>query len=358
MKPDKIIELLKGIIHPEHGKNIVELDMIESINVTDNDIKFTIALKKSHDPFANKIKRAAIDVIGNEFPDSKNNISIILKEPSTKKIAPKKEEGLSQNNNIRNIIAISSCKGGVGKSTVTANLAVTLAQSGYSVGIMDSDVYGPSMPKIFGIEDYKPTSTGDEDNALIIPAERYGVKIQSVGFFIKPNDALIWRGPMATSTLKQLIHQTLWGDLDYLLIDLPPGTGDIHLTVIAEMKIDGAVIVSTPQDLAIADVVRGIEMFRSKHVNVNILGLIENMSWFTPTELPDNKYYIFGKDGCKNLAKEVGIPLLAQVPVIASTDQDNNKATIGVLDNLIMYKLFFDMSQNIIGQLARQKEVE
>ena len=358
MKPDKIIELLKGIIHPEHGKNVVELDMIESISVTDNDIKFTIALKKAHDPFANKIKRAAIDVIGNEFPDSKNNISIILKEPSTKKITPKKEEGLSQNNNIRNIIAISSCKGGVGKSTVTANLAVTLAQSGYSVGIMDSDVYGPSMPKIFGIEDYKPTSTGDEDNALIIPAERYGVKIQSVGFFIKPNDALIWRGPMATSTLKQLIHQTLWGDLDYLLIDLPPGTGDIHLTVIAEMKIDGAVIVSTPQDLAIADVVRGIEMFRSKHVNVNILGLIENMSWFTPTELPENKYYIFGKDGCKNLAKEVGIPLLAQVPVIASTDQDNNKATIGVLDNLIMYKLFFDMSQNIIGQLARQKEVE
>ncbi len=358
MEINEITDILKGVIHPEHNKNIVELDMIESVDISDNEIKLTIALKKARDPFANKIKRAAIDLIGNKFPDLKNNVIVLMKEPAPKKVVQQKSEGLNKNNNIRNIIAISSCKGGVGKSTVTANLATTLSQSGYSVGIMDADIYGPSMPKMFGVESHMPQSTGEGDDSFIIPAERYGVKIQSIGFFIKPNDALIWRGPMATNTLKQLIHQTQWGELDYLLIDLPPGTGDIHLTIIAETKIDGAIIVSTPQDLAIADVVRGIEMFRSKHVNIGILGLVENMSWFSPAELPENKYYIFGKDGCKNLAQEMELPLLAQIPVIASANQDNSKAAIDVLENQTVYKYYHDMSQRIIEQLAKQKKTK
>ena len=351
MEHNEIIELLKSVVHPEYGNNLVDLGMIENIKATETDISFTIALKKANDPFATKLKRHAVDVVGNAYPQIKNNVNVILKEPAPKSIDKKKASKPVEHKSIKNIIAVSSCKGGVGKSTVTANLAVTLAQSGYSVGILDADVYGPSMPKMFGVMDYVPISTSDKDNAMIIPAERYGVKIQSIGFFIKPNDALVWRGPMATNTLKQLIHQTQWGELDYLLIDLPPGTGDIHLTIISELKIDAAVIVSTPQQLAIADVVRGIEMLRSPHVNIKILGLIENMSWFTPKELPENKYYIFGKDGCKQLAKECELPLLAQIPIIAGASENIDNGAIEVLNNNTVYKYFYDMSQEILKSL-------
>jgi len=217
---------------------------------------------------------------------------------------------------VKNIIAIASGKGGVGKSTVAANLAVALAQSGASVGLIDADVYGPSVPKMFGVEGRRPSAHTAEGVEWIIPVEKYGVKLLSVGFFIKPEDAVIWRGPMATSALKQLITQGDWGTLDYLLIDLPPGTGDVHLTMVQEVPVTGVVIVSTPQDVALADVIKGINMFTGEKINVPVLGLVENMAWFTPEELPDNKYYIFGKEGCKKLADKMQIPLLGQVPIV------------------------------------------
>lgn len=350
MKSENILELLNKVIHPEYSKSIVELGMVESLSVSQEEIKFVLALKKARDPFANKLKRHAMDTIGNAYPKIKDSISIIIKEPVAKK-PEKKATSTLDKSSIKNIIAISSCKGGVGKSTVTANLAATLAISGYSVGIIDADIYGPSMPKIFGLEDYVPQSDSDDKDALIVPAERHGVKVMSIGYFIKPTDALAWRGPMATNAMKQLIHQTKWGELDFLLIDLPPGTGDIHLTILSEVKIDGGVIVSTPQELAIIDVVRGIELFRSEHVKIPILGLIENMSWFTPKELPDNKYYIFGKEGCKKLAEQMNIPLLAQIPIIAAANDNKEKGAIEVLHNNTIHKLFFEMSQKIIQQL-------
>lgn len=351
MDTKKITDLLKQVIHPEYSKNIIDLKMVEKISITQNNIEITIDFKRPRDPFANKIKRHIADIIGNEFPEIKNNINVLTKEP-TQKTEDLKQKNSLEKNNIKKIIAISSCKGGVGKSTVTANLAVTLAQSGYNVGIIDTDVYGPSIPKIFGVEHYTPKSNNDNKNALITPAERYGVKVQSIGFFIKETDALAWRGPMATNALKQLIHQTDWGELDFLLIDLPPGTGDIHLTVLSEMKVDGAIIVSTPQELSIADVIRGIELFRSPSVNINIIGMVENMAWFTPAELPNNKYYIFGKDACKKLSEDTNIPLLAQIPIIADiNDEKAFKGAINVLDNTEIYKVFYKIAEKIIAQL-------
>lgn len=248
------------------------------------------------------------------------------------------------------IIAISSCKGGVGKSTTTANIAVTLAQMGYRVGLLDADIYGPSIPKMFGLEDYRPASHKTMDGKdMILPAEKYGVKINSIGFYIAPTDALVWRGAMATNALKQLINQTLWGELDYLLIDLPPGTGDVHLTILGELKLDGAIIVSTPQKIALADVVRGIEMFRSEKINVPIIGLIENMSWFTPEELPNNRYYIFGKDGCVELAKTYNLPLIGQIPIIQSIRESCDKGIPQSLTNETSRKKYEEVANAIIN---------
>ncbi len=229
-----------------------------------------------------------------------------------------KPEQPSGTKEIGKVIAIASGKGGVGKSTVTANLAATLRDMGYRVGILDADIYGPSQPKMFGVEGYEPQALMRGEHQYLIPAEAQGIKISSIGFFIQPGDALVWRGPMASGTLKQLIHQTLWEKLDYLLIDLPPGTGDVHLSIAAELKIDGAVIVSTPQQVALADVRRGIKMFRSKGIEIPVLGIIENMAWFTPAELPSNRYYIFGQGGARNLARTEGIEFLGEIPIVQS----------------------------------------
>lgn len=217
---------------------------------------------------------------------------------------------------VKNILAVASGKGGVGKSTVAVNLAVALAKQGSRVGLIDADVYGPSVPKMFHVEDQRPAAKTEDGVEWISPIEKYGVKLLSVGLFIKPEDAVVWRGPMATSALKQLITQGDWGELDYLLIDLPPGTGDVHLTMVQEVPVTGVLIVSTPQDVALADVVKGINMFKGDKINVPVLGIIENMSWFTPEELPDNKYYIFGKEGCKKLSEKMGIPLLGEIPLV------------------------------------------
>ena len=219
---------------------------------------------------------------------------------------------------IGKVLAVASGKGGVGKSTVTANLALTLRNMGYRVGILDADIYGPSQPKMFGVEGYLPDAVQEEGTDRIVPAESMDIRLMSIGFFIKPTDALLWRGAMAVSALKQMIHQTKWGTLDFLLADLPPGTGDVHLSIIGELKIDAAVIVSTPQQVAVADVVRGVEMFRNENVNIPVAGVIENMAWFTPEELPENRYYIFGKGGARRYAEENGVDFLGEIPIVQS----------------------------------------
>ena len=312
---EKLEELLRSIIHPETERNIVDSGFVDRADLGDDgSVAITLRFQKARDPFAQKIKRQVEELMERSFPESK--IMVIIREAAPK---PRRQENPSTTTDICRVIAVASGKGGVGKSTVTANLAVALRQRGYNVGIVDADIYGPSQTKMFGVEGYVPDAERDENgNDFIIPAQSYGIKIMSIGFFIRPTDALMWRGGMAVNALHQLIHQTRWGKLDYLLVDLPPGTGDIHLSIINELKISGAVIVSTPQQIAVADVVRGVEMFRHQQVNIPVLGIVENMAWFTPEELPNNKYYIFGKGGAKRYAEQVGVDLLGEVPIIQS----------------------------------------
>ena len=249
------------------------------------------------------------------------------------------------------VIGIVSGKGGVGKSTVTANLALTLSNMGYRVGVLDADIYGPSQHKMFGVEDYLPDAVQEDGQDYIVPAVSMDIELMSIGFFIQPNDALMWRGAMATSALKQLLHQTMWGGLDFLLIDMPPGTGDIHLTMISEIKLDGAVIVSTPQQIAVADVVRGVEMFRHEQVNVPVLGIIENMAWFTPKELPDNKYYIFGKGGARAYAEEVGVPFLGDIPIVQSIMEGSESGQPSVGVDAEVERYYREIAQKIVASL-------
>ncbi|MBR5822393.1 MAG: Mrp/NBP35 family ATP-binding protein [Alistipes sp.] len=312
---EKLEELLRSIIHPETERNIVDSGFVDRADLgEDGSVAITLRFQKARDPFAQKIKRQVEELMERSFPEAKT--MVIIREAAPK---PRRQENPTTTTDICRVIAIASGKGGVGKSTVTANLAVALRQRGYNVGIVDADIYGPSQTKMFGVEGYVPDAERDENgNDFIIPAQSYGIKIMSIGFFIRPTDALMWRGGMAVNALHQLIHQTRWGKLDYLLVDLPPGTGDIHLSIINELKISGAVIVSTPQQIAVADVVRGVEMFRHQQVNIPVLGIVENMAWFTPEELPDNKYYIFGKGGAKRYAEQVGVDLLGEVPIIQS----------------------------------------
>jgi ATP-binding protein involved in chromosome partitioning len=312
---EQLEALLRQIIHPETEQNIVDSGFLDRADMgEDGSIAITLRFQKARDPFAQKIKRQVEELMAASFPE--NKVMVIIREAAPK---PRRQENVTTTTDICRVIAVASGKGGVGKSTVTANLAVALRQRGYNVGILDADIYGPSQTKMFGCESYVPDAERDDmGHDYIIPSQSLGIKIMSIGFFIKPTDALMWRGGMAVNALHQLIHQTRWGKLDYLLVDLPPGTGDIHLSIINELKISGAVIVSTPQAVAVADVVRGVEMFRYPHVNIPVLGVVENMAWFTPEELPNNRYYLFGKGGAARYAEEAGIELLGQVPIIQS----------------------------------------
>jgi ATP-binding protein involved in chromosome partitioning len=250
---------------------------------------------------------------------------------------------------VKNIVAVSSGKGGVGKSTVSANLAIALARLGYKVGLLDTDIFGPSMPKMFGVEDARPYLVEKDGRQLIEPVEKYGVKLLSIGFFVNPDTATLWRGGMATAALKQLIADANWGDLDYFILDTPPGTSDIHLTLLQTLALTGAIIVSTPQAVALADARKGIDMYRNDKVNVPILGLVENMAYFTPAELPNNKYYIFGKDGCKKLAKEMGCPLLAQIPLVQSICESGDEGVpAAVKYDTITGQAFLSLAQAVV----------
>lgn len=326
MTEQEALDLLKGVKHPEQDKDIVSLGMVENLTIdsTTGAVRFTLKLTKPRDPMAGSVRRAAEAILAQATGVAP---TIVVAEPLPPDSKTAKQQTMREKSSIDGVgqvIAVASGKGGVGKSTVTANLAVALATAGYRVGVLDADIYGPSMPKMFGVEEYKPVAEVAEDGSdleYIVPVEAYGVKVMSIGFFISGEDALVWRGPMATNALRQLLHQTAWGELDFLLIDLPPGTGDLHLTIVGELKLSGAVIVSTPQEVALADVVRGIAMFRNEHVRVPIRGIVENMAWFTPAELPQNKYYIFGPAGAENgrvanLAREQGVPFLGSIPLV------------------------------------------
>ncbi len=310
LKKEQVLEALKRVIHPESRKNIVELGMVENLVVEGKSVMFALKFNRPNDPFIQSMKKSCVSAIQTQLGEDveiKGNIGTIVPE---RKEAPKVLP------EVKNIIAVASGKGGVGKSTVAVNLAVGLMNAGYKVGLLDADVYGPSIPKMFNIENEKPSARVEDNIEWIQPIEKHGMKILSVGFFVKPEDALVWRGPMATSALKQLITQGDWGALDYLILDLPPGTGDVHLTIVQEVPVTGAIIVTTPQEVALADVIKGISMFTGEKINVPVLGIIENMSWFTPEELPNNKYYLFGKEGGKNMAAELGIELLGQIPIV------------------------------------------
>lgn len=311
---NEIKRLLGTVVHPETGEDIVSSGFIEHLAATAEKKTVVLRFPKARDPFAVKIKKQVETLLKEHFPQSE--ILVVIKEGGQ---PPRPEPKLaSSTGSIARVIAVASGKGGVGKSTVTANLAIALRNRGFRVGILDADIYGPSQPKMFGVEGYLPDAVREEDQDRIVPAESMDIKLMSIGFFIKPTDALLWRGAMAVNALKQMIHQTRWGTLDFLLLDLPPGTGDIHLSIIGELKIDSAVIVSTPQQIAVADVIRGVEMFRNPNVGIPVAGIIENMAWFTPEELPDNRYYLFGKGGARRFAAENGVDFLGEIPIVQS----------------------------------------
>ena len=345
---EKVKSSLRGIIHPETQQNIVDSGVVEQVTAREDKITVVLCFPKSRDPFAVRIKSLVEQTLREQFPAAAESITVVIKEGTPRAPQPKRE---STTTKVGKIIAVASGKGGVGKSTVTANLALTLRNMGFRVGVLDADIYGPSQPKMFGREGYLPDAVQEDGQDYIVPAQSMDIELMSIGFFIQPNDALMWRGAMATSALKQLLHQTMWGGLDFLLIDMPPGTGDIHLTMISEIKLDGAVIVSTPQQIAVADVVRGVEMFRHEQVNVPVLGIVENMAWFTPKELPDNKYYIFGKGGARGYAEQVGVPFLGEIPIVQSIMEGAESGTPSVGVDADVERYYREIAQKIVASV-------
>lgn len=327
VQKEKILEVLGRINHPGTKRDIVSMGMIHEVTYREGDLWIGLAFDKPNDPFIQSLRKACRRAINHAFGED------TLKEGHIQILVPESAPKPDPLSGVKNIVAIASGKGGVGKSTIAANLAVALAGQGKRVGLIDADVYGPSIPKMFHVEDQKPVAHTDDGVEWIIPIEKYGVKLLSVGLFVRPEDAVIWRGPMATGALKQLISQGDWGELDYLLIDLPPGTGDVHLTMVQEVPVTGVLIVSTPQEVALADVIKGINMFAGEKINVPVLGIIENMSWFTPEELPANRYYIFGEEGCKKLAEKMGIPLLGQIPIVQGIRESGDSGEPVALDS-------------------------
>ena len=350
--PKLITDALATVVYPGTKKNLVESEMVaDNLHIDGMKVEFSLIFPRETDPFLKSTLKAAEAAI--HYHVSKEVEVTITTEF---KSAPRPEVGklLPQ---VKNIIAVSSGKGGVGKSTVSANLAIALARLGYKVGLLDTDIFGPSMPKMFDVEDERPYAVEKDGRQLIEPIEKYGVKLLSIGFFVNKTTATLWRGGMATSALKQLIADSDWGDLDYFILDTPPGTSDIHLTLLQTLAITGAVIVSTPQSVALADARKGIDMYTNDKVNVPILGLIENMAWFTPAELPENKYYIFGKDGCKNLAQEMNIPLLAQIPLVQSICENGDAGKPSALDeNSITGQAFLSLAQSVVTVVNRRNK--
>ncbi len=349
--PQLILDALANVRYPGTGKDIISSGMVaDDIRIDGNKVSFSIIFDKPTDPFMKSLIKSAetaITTFIGDFVDIKGNISAIVRNPRPEKPA-------NPLPGVKNIIGVSSGKGGVGKSTIAANLAVALAQLGYKVGLLDADIFGPSVPKMFGVEDAKLYMETVDGRDLIIPIEKYGVKLLSIGFLVDPEKAVLWRGGMASNALKQLITEANWGDLDYFVIDMPPGTSDIHLTLVQTLAITGAIVVSTPQEVALADARKGISMFQSKEVNVPLLGLVENMSWFTPAAHPDEQYFIFGKDGGKKLAERLGVELLGQVPLVATICRGGDDGMPVVLQNSISGASFMQLARNVVDSIDRR----
>ncbi len=339
------MDALSQVRYPGNGKNLVENEMVEDdIRIDGRKVTFSLIFEKENDPFMRSVVKAAeAAILTFVAPDVEIKGNIAVKYRVANRTT--RQNPLPQ---VKNIIAVSSGKGGVGKSTVASNLAVALAQAGYKVGLLDADIFGPSAPKMFDIEDEQVYAEEIDGHSYIIPIEKYGVKILSIGFFVRKDDAVLWRGGMASNALKQLITDAAWGELDYFVLDLPPGTSDIHLTLVQTLAITGAIVVTTPQEVALADARKGISMFTGDKVNVPILGLVENMSWFTPAELPNNRYYIFGKEGGKRLAEEMHVELLGQIPLVQSICDGGDAGRPVALDETITGEAFRALAQAVV----------
>lgn len=346
--PNLILEALSTVRYPGNGKSITELGMVaDNIRIEDQKVSFSLIFPKNPDPFMKSLMKSAEAAIHTQIsPEVEVTVT-----PEFATSAPERKPALPQ---VKNIIGISSGKGGVGKSTVASNLAVALAREGYKVGLLDADIFGPSVPKMFGIED-EPLYMHDVDGRqLIIPIERYGVKLLSIGLLVDKNSPVLWRGSMASNALRQLIEEADWGELDYFLIDMPPGTSDIHLTLVQTLAITGVVVVSTPQEVALADARKGIAMFTSDKVNVPVLGLVENMAWFTPETHPDERYYIFGREGAVRLAKEMGVEILARIPIVGSIcDSGDGGEPIALRDDAAGHA-FVHLAHEVIDAVERR----
>ena len=348
MTNEDIVKALGNVQEPDLGKDIVTLDMVKDINIEGNYVSFTVVLTTPACPLKDLIKNNCIKAIKSlvnkdAVVDLKFISNTTTKRSDPGSILPK----------VKNIIAVVSGKGGVGKSTVAANLALALAQGGAKVGLMDADIYGPSVPIMFGVRGERPMMIEIGDKGMIAPLERYGIKLISIGLLVDEKNAVVWRGPMASSAIRQFVTDVYWGDLDYLVIDMPPGTGDIHLTLVQTVPVTGAVIVTTPQDVALADAKKAIAMFGQAQINVPIIGLVENMSYFTPAELPNNKYYIFGKEGGKRLADEYDIPLLGQIPIVQSIREGGDEGVPAMAGNdEITKKAFHHFAADVVRSVS------
>ena len=350
--PKLIMDALATVTYPGTKKNLVESGMVaDQPSIDGMKVKVVLEFPRDTDPFLKSTVKAAEAAI--HYHVSKDVEVEIQTEFKSK---PRPEAG-KMLPGVKNIVAVSSGKGGVGKSTVSANLAISLARLGYRVGLLDADIFGPSMPKMFNVEDARPYAVHVDGRDLIEPIEQYGVRLLSIGFFVNPDTATLWRGGMASNALKQLIGDANWGELDYLILDTPPGTSDIHLTLLLTLAITGAVIVSTPQQVALADARKGVDMYRIEKVNVPILGLVENMAWFTPKELPENKYYIFGKEGCKQLATELNVPLLAQIPLVQGICESGDEGKPAALSADSMTGIaFLNLAQAVVTVVNRRNK--
>jgi ATP-binding protein involved in chromosome partitioning len=348
MTTEDILKALSNVQEPDLGKDIVSLDMVKDISIEGNHVSFTVVLTTPACPLKDIIKNDCIKSI-------KANISseATVNVKFTSNTTTKRQDTGSVLPKVKNIIAVVSGKGGVGKSTIAANLALALSQSGAKVGLMDADIYGPSVPIMFGVRGERPLMIEIEGKGKIAPLERYGIKLLSIGLLVDEKNAVVWRGPMASSAIRQFVTDVYWDDLDYLVIDMPPGTGDIHLTLVQTVPVTGAVVVTTPQDVALADAKKAIAMFGQAQINVPIIGLVENMSYFTPAELPHNRYYIFGKDGGKNLAEEYDIPFLGQIPLVQSIREGGDEGVpIMMTDDELTKKPFQEFSDNVARSVS------
>ena len=347
-----ILEVLKTITVPGEGQNMVESGAVTNVNIFGDEVILDLTINNPSLQARKKTEVEILKVIHDQVyakAKIKVNIKVNAEKKDTQTIKGKPIPG------IINIVAVASGKGGVGKSTVTANLAVSLAKMGFKVGVLDADIYGPSMPIMLDVVNERPLAINVEGKSKMQPVENYGVKLLSIGFFTKPDQAVVWRGPMAAKALNQMIFDAAWGELDFLLLDLPPGTGDIHLSIMQSLPITGAVVVSTPQNVALADAKKGVAMFQQDSINVPVLGIIENMAYFTPEELPQNKYYIFGENGAKNLSADLNVPFLGELPIVQSIREAGDYGRPAALQTATTLETVFEtLTRNVVSEVVKR----